>query len=77
MRGLGGGLGAAQTKKKPAQTEDFDDFMDDNIGLKPQVRNNKPQKKNQTTVPGAGGGHDTLAFLRKADEETKQKEQFR
>jgi len=49
--------------------------MDDNVGLNPQIANNKAKKKNQTTAPS--GGRDTLAFLRKADEETKQKEDDR
>ena len=44
MRGLGQGLGAAQAKKKPQQTEDFDDFMDDNVGLNTQIANNNTKK---------------------------------
>ena len=51
--------------------------MDDNIGLKPKASDplniNTKKKKNQTQAV-TGGGRDTLAFLRKADEETKQKE---
>ena len=52
--------------------------MDDNIGLKSKASEplaNK-KKKNQTAAVG-GGARDTLAFLRKADEEEKLQEDRR
>ena len=33
LRGIGQGLGAAKARKKQNEPEDFDDFMDDDIGL--------------------------------------------
>ena len=48
--------------------------MDDDIGLKPKkvdpllANSNKKKPKAETTTGGAGG-HDTLGFLKRAEEE--------
>ena len=47
--------------------------MDDDIGLKPKKEDpllaNSKKKQKAETATGAGGGHDTLGFLKRAEEE--------
>ena len=48
--------------------------MDDDIGLKPKkedplLANSNKKKPKAETATGSGGGHDTLGFLKRAEEE--------
>ena len=49
MRGLGKGVGATKAQKQQKDAGEFDDFMDDDIGLKPKgndpLLNNVNKKK--------------------------------
>ena len=55
--------------------------MDDDIGLKSKkedpLLHNPNKKKNAFGEESKQGGHDTLGFLKRAEEETKQKEIMR
>ena len=85
MRGLGAkNLAAARARQQQKQQDpgDFDDFMDDDIGLKPKkedpllANSNKKKSKAETTT-GGGGGHDTLGFLKRAEEEKQNRAEQR
>ena len=48
--------------------------MDDDIGLKPKkedplLANSNKKKQKAETTGAVGGGHDTLGFLKRAEEE--------
>ena len=83
MRGLGAkNLAAARARqqKKEQDLGDFDDFMDDDIGLKPKkedplLANSNKKKQKAETTGAVGGGHDTLGFLKRAEEEKQNREQ--
>ena len=53
--------------------------MDDDIGLKPKKEDpllaNSNKKKQKAETTGVGGGHDTLGFLKRAEEEKQNREQ--
>ena len=81
MRGLGAkNLAAARARQQQKQQDlgDFDDFMDDDIGLKPKkedpllANSNKKKTKAETTV-ASSEGHDTLGFLKRAEEEKQNR----
>ena len=81
-----GGLGAknlaaarARARQREADPDEFDDFMDDDIGLKPKkedplLANSNKKKPRAEVAANATGGHDTLGFLKRAEEEKQNRE---